>query len=59
MIRVVAILAWAEPLLQFGVSAWWSSAFVAAVARSAWAPISKPSSAEYCLTSLQIMAALC
>jgi hypothetical protein len=36
----------AEPLLDLATSAWLSSASVTAAARSAWAPILKPSCAE-------------
>src|SRR5271165_4634470 len=52
--RVVAIFAWPSHSWTLAMSAWWSSALVAAVARSAWAPISKPSSAEYPRASLGI-----
>ena len=37
------MLAWPSHSCTLAMSAWWSSALVAAVARSAWAPISKPS----------------
>src|SRR5712692_225480 len=37
--RVVAMLAWPSHSCTLAMSAWWSSALVAAVARSAWAPI--------------------
>jgi len=41
-----------KPFLHLVMLASWSSALVAAVARSAWAPISKPSCAELARTSL-------
>ena len=42
----------AEPLLDLGDVGLVIERMVAAVARSAWAPISNPSSAEYAFTSL-------
>src|SRR3954470_1856395 len=50
--RVVAMFAWPSHSWTLAMSAWWSNALVAAVARSAWAPMSNPSSAEYAFTSV-------
>ena len=44
--RVVAMFACPGHSCTLAMSAWWSSALVAAVARNPWAPISKPSNAR-------------
>ena len=48
---MVAIFEWPSHSCTFLMSAWLSSAFVAAVARSECAPTLKPSAAEYSRTS--------